>query len=143
MNKKYKNLIKPALITLLLLVIMIGSVAAYNMYSVDTDTETKPTRVTQDSNNQKLTEDEEIVKDYISYTANTNGTALDQLTKLNSTVITEDSEYGKLIISINGLKGGSDGKYWSFYIDGEMAQVGADTFKPAGGELIEWKFQAL
>lgn len=81
--------------------------------------------------------------DVITYTATTNGSALDQLKAINDTVIVKQTDMGSYVDSINGLAGGTDGKYWSFYVDGEMAQVGAGEFMPKGGEKIVWKFQKL
>lgn len=82
-------------------------------------------------------------EDYVTYTATSEGSALEQLQSINDSVEVVESELGKYVDSINGLKGGTDGKYWTFYVNGEMASVGADAFNPEGGEVIEWKFQAL
>ncbi len=67
-------------------------------------------------------------------------TVLDQL-KANANVEVKDSSYGPYVDSINGIKGGADGKYWGYYIDGTMAQVGAGEYKTKGGEKVEWKFE--
>lgn len=82
-------------------------------------------------------------KDQISYIATSGSSALAQLESQNDTVVVVESDLGSYVDSINGLKGGADGKYWSFYVDGEMASVGAGQFMPKGGEKIEWKFQKL
>lgn len=79
----------------------------------------------------------------ISYLAQPGITSLAQLKDNAKDVITTESEYGELVDSIEGHKGGTDGKYWSFYVNGEMAQVGADAYIQQEGDLIEWKFQKL
>ena len=127
------------------LVLIIGGVIAFSgdgegdNSSVTTQTEKPESEETGDKQSSEKTEDER----YIKYTATSEGSALDQLLALNETVVTSESEYGKSVDEINGLLGGIDGHYWSFYIDKEMAPVGADAFNPEGGELIEWKYQAL
>lgn len=79
-------------------------------------------------------------KNTVSYTAEQGLNVLDQL-KTKATVVTKDSSYGPYVDSINGIQGGTDGKYWSFYVDGKLAEVGANDYKAKGGELIEWKFE--
>lgn len=78
----------------------------------------------------------------ISYTAKAGMTALAQLKQVAS-VVTKTSSYGEYVDSIGGLKGGTDGKYWSFYIDGSLATEGAGAYTSKGGEKIEWKFEKM
>lgn len=84
-----------------------------------------------------------VQKDVVSYRADGKTTALAQLEALNDTIETKTTEFGTYVDAINGFKGGTDGKYWSFYVDGKMAQVGADALTPTADQLIEWKFQKL
>lgn len=79
----------------------------------------------------------------LSYQATPGITSLEQLKQEAGDVITTQSKYGELVDSIEGHKGGTDGKYWSFYVNGEMAQVGAGSYMQQEGDLIEWKFQKL
>lgn len=81
--------------------------------------------------------------EYISYTAVAGKTSLDQLKESTSDVQTKTTEYGEYVDTIGSLIGGTDGKYWTFYIDGEMASVGAGSYTQKGGEKIEWKFVNL
>lgn len=76
----------------------------------------------------------------VSFTAVSGKSVLDQL-KEQATVEVKDSSYGPYVDAINGKVGGTDNKYWSFYVDGQLAQVGAAEYMPNGGELIEWKFE--
>ena len=85
----------------------------------------------------------ERTRTVITYTAKAGDTSMVQLKREADKVITQQSEYGEFVDSIEGHKGGTDGKYWSFYIDGEMASVGAGSYTQKGGEVIEWKFQKL
>lgn len=76
----------------------------------------------------------------VTFTAIADQTVLDQLqTKANVSV--KDSSYGPYVDSINGIAGGTDGKYWSYYVDGQLAQIGAGEYVTKGGEKIQWKFE--
>lgn len=82
-------------------------------------------------------------QDIITYTAKSGTSALSQLQEINDTVVVQESELGSYVESINGLVGGTDGKYWSFYVNDELASVGAGEFMPEGGEEIKWHFVKL
>lgn len=75
---------------------------------------------------------------HVSFVATKGTNVLDQL-KEHATVTTKDSQYGPFVDAINGKK--EDGKFWSFYVDGHMAQVGAAEYVTRGGEKIEWKLE--
>lgn len=47
---------------------------------------------------------------------------------------------GELITRIGDKKGGDGGKYWQYWINGNYAQVGASSYIPKAGDIIEWKF---
>lgn len=141
-KNKNSKLIAPLALAVAVLVLLIGSVITYSEHGgVSENTANAPEQATVSQADKNTTD--AATKDVVTYTASDEGTALEQLVELNDTVVVEESEFGKYVDSINGLKGGTDSKYWSFYIDGELASVGADGFTPEGGELIEWKFQAL
>lgn len=78
---------------------------------------------------------------YVSYTGQKDKTALAQLKETVSGVVTKSSDYGEYVQSIGEDIGGVDDKYWSFYVNGKMASVGAGSYVAKGGEKIEWKFE--
>ena len=53
----------------------------------------------------------------------------------------EDSQYGLYVKTVNGitLDYDKDGKYWAFYIDGEMTMSGVDSTDIAEGATYEFK----
>lgn len=53
----------------------------------------------------------------------------------------EDSEYGLYVKTVNGitLDYEQDGKYWSFYINGEYAMTGVDATAIEAGTSYEFK----
>lgn len=79
----------------------------------------------------------------ISYVAKPGVTSLQQLKDAVKDVTTKASQYGEYVDAIDGHKGGDEGKYWSFYINGKMSDVGAGSYVQKGGEQIVWKFQKL
>ena len=53
---------------------------------------------------------------------------------------TEDPMYGAFITSINGV-GNLGGKYWMFYVNGEMASVGVSSYVLQDGDIVTMKFE--
>ena len=53
----------------------------------------------------------------------------------------EDGEYGLYVKTVNGttLDYDKDGKYWSFYIDGEYAMTGLDSTEITAGSVYSFK----
>ncbi len=78
--------------------------------------------------------------DHLTYKGQNGKTAL-ELLKQKATVITKQSSYGEYVDSINGLVGGTGGKYWTFYVNGTMASVGAGSYTTTANDSIEWKLQ--
>lgn len=81
-------------------------------------------------------ENSEVVR----YTATRGRNVLEQL-KDHAQVETKDSDFGAYVDAINGIKGGTDNKYWMFYVNDELSKIGAADFITAGGETIEWRFE--
>lgn len=76
----------------------------------------------------------------VEFKAVKNRTVLDQL-KDKAKVVTKDSQYGQYVDSVNGMQGGTNNKYWTFYVNGQMANIGAGEYRTKGGETITWKFE--
>lgn len=55
-------------------------------------------------------------------------------------IIMEDSQYGKYITSMLGISQG-DGYYWSYYINGEYADVGISSCKIKNNSLYSFKIE--
>ncbi|MBE4907138.1 DUF4430 domain-containing protein [Bacillus luteolus] len=72
-----------------------------------------------------------------------NPTALDLLTVVlgHDKLETSVSEYGIMINGISGIA--AEGTYyWAFYVNGEMASVGADSYKLKAGDQITFKYES-
>lgn len=73
-----------------------------------------------------------------TYVATADSSVLEQLEQI-ADVETQQSDFGVFVDSINGTKGGTDGKYWLYFVDGTSATISADSYITKGGEKIEWK----
>jgi hypothetical protein len=76
----------------------------------------------------------------LSYTGQNGKNAL-ELLKQHASVITKNSSYGEYVDSIDGVAGGTGGKYWTFYVNGQQASVGAGAYATHNTDKIEWKLQ--
>lgn len=99
-----------------------------------------PVAIEQTPEPSVLATEQQAPADTVRFTAEANRTVLDQLAA-HAAIETKDSTYGVYVDTINGKQGGTDGKYWTFYVDGQMAQVGAAEYVTQGGEVIEWRFE--
>jgi len=62
------------------------------------------------------------------------------LLKKHANVQVKHYSFGDLVTAIDGSKG-TGPKYWTFYINGQQAQVGAGTYVTKSSDKIEWKLQ--
>jgi len=55
----------------------------------------------------------------------------------------ESQEYSGLGYFIRGIGGtrNSDGRYWTFYVNGSYSMVGASQYRLREGDSVEWKFE--
>jgi len=96
-----------------------------------------------DRNNQKNkpTPKKVAAAQSISYDCVNGKTALDLL-KDKAEIKTVDSSYGVYVSQINDTTN-SEGSFWVFYIDGQMAQVSPDQYTCTGNEKVEWRFEKI
>lgn len=52
-------------------------------------------------------------------------------------------DFGTLLEELNGFVNGTDGKYWTYSVNGKEATVGVDAFTVRGGEKVEFKFSKM
>lgn len=75
----------------------------------------------------------------IGYKGQTGADAL-TLLKKHAQVQTKHYSFGDLVTSINGSSGNGP-KYWTFYVNGKMAQVGAGAYVSKSTDDLNWKLQ--
>ena len=61
--------------------------------------------------------------------------------KSGFTLKTKIYDIGIFIEAIGDKENGQDGKYWLYYINGEMPMVSADNMEIRAGDKIEFKFE--
>lgn len=74
--------------------------------------------------------------DRVTFVATKGKIVLDQLKEHADVTMAQN---GLLIDAVNGQK--QDGKQWSYYVNGQKAQVSATEYVTQGGEKIEWKLE--
>lgn len=50
-------------------------------------------------------------------------------------------ELGLLVTQIDQTKNSTDNKYWQYYVNGDMPQIGASNYYPKDKDKIKWIFQ--
>jgi hypothetical protein len=106
----------------------------------------QPKQATSATSHEVLSEHKEhsdvtIASDHVTYKGEEGKTAL-ELLKKHATVQTEPFGSDELVTTINGTEG-KGSKYWSFYVNGAMASVGAGSYVTHSGDTIEWKLEKL
>lgn len=54
---------------------------------------------------------------------------------------TSTSSMGTLVEEIHGVKNGTDGKYWIYYVNRQMGSVGIDQYQVQPGDILEMNFE--
>ena len=71
---------------------------------------------------------------------NTFEALLDAVQSENLEVIYKSSDFGVLVEEIAGVKNSKD-SFWLYYINGQMAEVGADEYQLKKGDIVEWRYE--
>lgn len=79
-------------------------------------------------------------KTTLSIKAQTGETILDILQK-STQLETKQTSFGEMVESIDGIKNGTDGKYWIYYVNNQPATVGAGDFKAEADQKISWRLE--
>ena len=77
----------------------------------------------------------------VSYNGVNGQTALELLENSDLTVVTEDSSVGEFVSKIGDLGDDDSGKFWAFYVNDELASVGAGDYETVDEDVIEWRFE--
>lgn len=94
----------------------------------------------QGTNDQKQVETAQANSYSVTYQGEDDKNVM-ELLKTKANVVTKQSSFGEYVDEINGIKGGTDNKYWIFYVNGKMAEVGASDYVTKSLDTIEWKFE--
>jgi hypothetical protein len=66
-----------------------------------------------------------------------------ELLRVSHDVETQKFDFGELVTSIDGQASDPSANFWAFYVNGEMAQVGAGDYQTKSSDRIEWKLDSL
>jgi len=61
--------------------------------------------------------------------------------ELNIALKTKTYDIGIFVEAIGDKENGQDGKYWMYYVNGEMPMVAADKKEIKAGDKVEFKFE--
>jgi hypothetical protein len=75
----------------------------------------------------------------VSYQGEQGANAL-ALLKKHANVTTKHYSFGDMVTSIDGTSGNGP-KYWTFYINGKEANVGAGSYTTKSSDHLAWKLQ--
>lgn len=78
----------------------------------------------------------------VTYGGEAGVTALATLRSLTE-VTTETSDFGEFVTGINGVEADPVVEFWGFYVNEEMAAVGASDYVAMEGDVIEWRLEAI
>ncbi len=76
----------------------------------------------------------------ISYHGMDGRNALDLLRVFHQ-VTTKDTSYGPMVTTIDNVTPDKN-HYWAFYVNGKLADVGAQQYITKNSDLIEWKLDS-
>jgi hypothetical protein len=62
------------------------------------------------------------------------------LLKKHAAITTKHYSFGDEVVAINGTTGNGP-KYWTFYVNGKEANVGAGSYTTKASDMIMWKLQ--
>lgn len=78
----------------------------------------------------------------IELTATEDGQTALELTQANVEVETNDTDFGVLVNSINGVSANQQ-YYWALYVNGDYAQTGASQVVLNEGDTIKWVYEEI
>jgi len=87
-----------------------------------------------------------LTDNLVAYQGDTAFTLLERSAQQNGFSV--DSTYyasfdATLVDSINNAVGGTDGKYWQYYVNGELPDIGADKYILINGDVLTWSYEIL
>ncbi|MBI3952731.1 MAG: DUF4430 domain-containing protein [Candidatus Doudnabacteria bacterium] len=117
--------------------IIVAAIAAIGLvYAFTQKPVSAPTN--QDANNVQTQQKNSS----ITYQGVEGKTAL-ELLKASHQVETKSYSFGDMVVAIDGVSPDQTKAFWSFYVNGSQAQVGAGSYVTKSGDVIEWKLEFI
>ncbi len=143
MNEKTKNNKKILTILSLIVIAIIAAISVwYFNYGLDNGTNDNSANngSTQQDNQTEKAQVSEDGKN-VSYYGKEGQSALSLLKQYTQVETEEFTGIGEYVVSINGVESDSTNNFWSFYVNGEQAQVGAGDYITQNNDFIEWRLE--
>lgn len=117
-------------------VVVLGLLIGFTIYTRDeptksVDVSVKRAEIVFSNDNNRV--------DYLGVEGETALETLDRLTDVR----TETTSFGEFVTGIGEVDAKSGKTFWSFYVNGKMAEVGAGSFQPELGDEIEWRLEDI
>jgi len=77
---------------------------------------------------------------HILYEGETGKTVLELLEATAESVVTKGQGDELLVVTINSIEGGVEGRYWLYYVNGEAGLIAASRMNTVEGDSVEWLF---
>ena len=80
---------------------------------------------------------------YVAYEGVDGKTAAEVLKSFHTVETQEFPGVGEFVSRINGVPEDTSKYFWAFYVNGEMAQVGASQYVTKSTDFVEWKLEEI
>ncbi|HEX5430058.1 MAG TPA: DUF4430 domain-containing protein [Patescibacteria group bacterium] len=115
------------------IIAVFGVVYAFTRAPMNTTNNSADNSTTQQPAAQSTSND-------ITYDGMDGRNALDLLKTFHQ-VQTKDTSFGPEVVGIDGVVPDPSNSYWAFYVNGQLSQVGADTYITKAQDKLEWKVE--
>lgn len=126
-----------------IILVIVAALAAFGWFQIahSPSESLAPSNGTPQNVGEIITAPSAPSSDSISYAGVEGRTALELLQE-NAEVEVSGSGENAFVTAIDGRVADSEQrKYWSFWVNGEMAQVGAGSYVTKDGDMIEWRIE--
>jgi len=142
-----KKILLVVIVTAILLIVLGYGILAYQTYWPKSSSE-KPLTFEKELRGEVsyiINYGEGNIKEYQLDTSenSTVFSLLEELAKRENFEIETTSypEMGIFVKSISGAEGGTDDKWWQYWVNGNLGEVAADKKEIKAGDIIEWRFE--
>jgi hypothetical protein len=114
----------------------------FSAWTISQNSTTEPATVTTENVEQDLSLTISDNGRELSYNGVVGQTPLETLRQL-AEIETQEFDFGEFVTSINGVAADPATEFWSYYINGEVAQVGSSEYVAEQGDRFEWRIEEL
>lgn len=135
-----QTLSDPQVLASLVFLALVLALGLWRLNRVDFSSRTVPQPATQE---QAMPESEPVLSvSPVSYQGEEGKTALELLKAKHQVVTKSFGELGEFVQMIDG-RSGDERHFWSFYLNGQPAAVGAGDYRTKAGDVIDWKYEEV